>query len=158
MSREVKIIIAVVLIIIVIICCFTLGKKDNKNENEVTNEIVNEIENEVSNEITNNVENEVETNTAVENKVEEVVIENVIEVEPQGTIYETNSDIGTTDKKQEAINLVKEKWGEDDTVTFRCDSVTSGGEYIIAVVSKETATVKNYFKVNLATKSVEVDY
>lgn len=156
MSREAKIIIAVVLIIIVIISCFTLGKKDNKNE--VTNEIVNEIENEVANEITNSVENEVETNTAVENKVEEVVIENVIEVKPQGTIYETNSDIGTTDKKQEAINLVKEKWGEDDTVTFRCDSVTSSGEYIIAVVSKEAATVKNYFKVNLATKSVEVDY
>ena len=158
MSREAKIIIAVVLIIIVIICCFTLGKKDNKNENEVTNEIVNEIENEVSNEITNNVENEVETNTAVENKVEEVVIENVIEVEPQGTIYETNSDIGTTDKKQEAINLVKEKWGEDDTVTFRCDSITNDGEYIIAVISSQSATVKNYFKVNLETETVEVDY
>ena len=54
-------------------------------------------------------------------------------------VYEENSSVGTTDKKQEAIALVKQKWGEDDTVTFRCDSVSNNGEYIIAVVSKETA-------------------
>lgn len=156
MSRNAKIVIAVVLIVIVVVLCCTLGGK--KEDTNTTNETsVNNIaeENVVE-------ENEVDTNTMeneVENEVdEEPIIENVTELEPQGSVYETNSDIGTTDKKQQAIDLVKEKWGEDDTVTFRCDSVNSKGEYVIAVVSKETATVKNYFKVNLNTKSVEIDY
>lgn len=157
MSRNTKIVIAVVLIVIVVVvlCCTLGGKKEDTN---ITNETsVNSIAEENIVE-----ENEVDTNTIeneVENEVdEEPIIENVTELEPQGSVYETNSDIGTTDKKQQAINLVKEKWGEDETVTFRCDSVNSKGEYVIAVVSKETAIVKNYFKVNLNTKSVEIDY
>jgi uncharacterized membrane protein YfhO len=156
MSKNAKIIIAVVLVVLVIvICCFTFGKnKDKENdldsENTVTNEVV---------EIAENVTNETESNSVVENEVvEEEIIENVTEVKPQGTVYESNSNAGTTDKKQDAIALVKEKWGEDPTVTFRCDSVSNNGEYIIAVVSKESASVKNYFKVNLATKTVEIDY
>lgn len=156
MSKNAKIVIAVVLVVLVIvICCFTFGKNTDKendldSENTVTNEVVeNEDE---------NVVNEIESNTVENEVVEEEIIENVTEVKPQGTVYESNSNAGTTDKKQDAIALVKEKWGEDSTVTFRCDSVSSNGEYIIAVVSKETATVKNYFKVNLDTKTVEVDY
>lgn len=160
MSRNAKIVIAVILVIlVVVICCITFGKSNNKakdanNENIVSNEVVVDNEN-TANEIEeNSLENEV-----VENEVvEEPVIENVTEIKPQGTVYESNTDTGTTDRKQDAIALVKEKWGEDSTVTFRCDSVSSNGEYIIAVVSKESASVKNYFKVNLATKTVEVDY
>ena len=129
-------------------------KKDKKenDQNTITNEVVENLveDNVIENTITNEV---VETK-----KVEEPIIENVTEVKPQGTVYESSADTGTTDKKQEAIALVKEKWGEDSTVTFRCDSVSANGEYVIAVVSKETASVKNYFKVNLKTKTVEVDY
>lgn len=153
MNKNAKIIIAVVLVILVIIiCCFTLGKNkenDVKNESIVTNETVETVA---------NIANEVETNSVENEVVEEEIVENVTEVKPQGTVYESNSNAGTTDKKQDAIALVKEKWGEDPTVTFRCDSVSNNGEYIIAVVSKETATVKNYFKVNLSTKTVEIDY
>lgn len=156
MSKNAKILIAIVLVIIVIvICCITFGKCKNKdisdnNENIINNVIENNsiVENEINN---NNI-----TNQLVEE--EEPVIENITEIKPQGTVYESNSDTGTTDKKQQAIALVEEKWGEDNTVTFRCDSVSSDGEYIIAVISKQTASVKNYFKVNLSTKTVEVDY
>lgn len=156
MSRNTKIIIAVILIILVIvICCFTFMKKDKDDTKSNENVIANETA--IENIVENSVVNEIVENKIVEEK-EEPIIENVTEVKPQGTVYESKTDTGTTDKKQEAIGLVKEKWGEDSTVTFRCDSVSSKGEYIIAVVSKETATVKNYFKVNLKTKTVEVDY
>ena len=157
MSRNTKIVIAVVLIVIVVVvlCCTLGGKKEDTN---ITNETsVNSIAEENIVE-----ENEVDTITIeneVENEVdEEPIIENVTELEPQGSVYETNSDIGTTDKKQQAINLVKEKWGQDESVTFRCDSVTTKGEYIIAVVSKNGSGVKNYFKVNLEKKEVEIHY
>ena len=146
------VIFAIIIILVVVVCTL----KNDKKETNITNEIVEE--NIIANDIYS--ENKIDENKAeeVENKVEEPIIENVTKVEPQGTVYESNSNVGTTDKKQEAINLVKQTWGEDDTVTFRCDSVNSKGEYIIAVVSKESASVKNYFKVNLNTNTVEVDY
>lgn len=146
------VIFAIIIILVVVVCTL----KNDKKETNITNEIVEE--NIIANDIYS--ENKIDENKVeeVENKVEEPIIENVTKVEPQGTVYESNSNVGTTDKKQEAINLVKQTWGEDDTVTFRCDSVNSKGEYIIAVVSKESASVKNYFKVNLNTKTVEVDY
>ena len=159
MSRNTKIIIAVILVILVIvICCCTFMKKDEKESKTSENIINNET---VENLVEANVSDNTVVNEVIENKVvekEEPIIENVTEVKPQGTVYESKTDAGTTDKKQEAIALVKEKWGEDSTVTFRCDSVSTNGEYVIAVVSKESASVKNYFKVNLKTKTVEVDY
>ena len=155
MSKNAKVIIIVILIIGVIVCCMTLGKNDSEENSET------DIENIETNNVIENtaIENEVLNNT-IENEVveEEPIVENITEVKPQGAVYETSTDAGTTDKKQQAISLVKEKWGEDNTVTFRCDSVSTNGEYIIAVVSKESASVKNYFRVNLSTKSVEVDY
>lgn len=155
MNSNEKIAIIVFIAIIALIVVFCTFKDNGENKNLV-NEVIEEniIENSID-------ENEVDENVVeneVENKVEEPIIENVTKVEPQGTVYESNSDIGTTDKKQQAIDLVKQTWGEDDTVTFRCDSVNAKGEYIIAVVSKDAATVKNYFKVNLNTKTVEIDY
>lgn len=114
------------------------------------------------------------TNTAVENEVENEIVENKVEntevkdmqdgdekLETKDfttSVYESSSEVGTTNKKEEAISLVKAQWGEDNTVTFSCDSVTQDGIYIIAVTSKERAVVLNYFRVNLATKTVEIDY
>ena len=150
MSKNSKIVIAVLLVIaVILICVFAVPKKDGEeviNNTQETENVVNEVE------------NKVEENTVVGNKVEEPVIENKTEVPEQGKVYEENSDVGTTDKKQQAIALVKDKWGEDSTVTFRCDSITNDGEYIIAVVSSQTASVKNYFKVNLEAGTVEIDY
>lgn len=157
MDNKIKIIIGIVAIILVItICAVTFGKKENIEE-------VN----------SNTVENSVTTNTEVENKIENRVIENkvenatktpVVEDEKLATedfstsVYENNSDVGTTNKKQEAINLVKAQWGVDDTVEFSCDSITKDGIYIIAVTSKERAVVVSYFRVDLAAKTVTVDY
>lgn len=161
MDNKVKIIIGIVAVILVItICAITFGEK--KNVEEVNS---------------NNVENSVTTNTEVENEIQNTVVENevkneiknevkkpIVEDEKLSTedfsnsVYENNSDVGTTNKKQEAINLVKAQWGEDDTVTFSCDSITKDGIYIIAVISKERAVVVSYFRVDLATKTVTVDY
>lgn len=157
MSKNTKIIIAVILVIFVIIlCCISFGGNNDKTNNTNEQEFVNIVEENIIEE--NVISNESNTDNVINEVEEELVIENVAEIKPQGTVYESNEDIGTTDKKQDAIDLVKQTWGEDDSVTFRCDSIESNGVYIIAVVSKQTASVKNYFKVNLNTKSVEIDY
>lgn len=131
----------------------TIGNENYVDETVIAaqnteNEIV---ENEtVQNTIENVTTNVVETNTT------EVQTENTTAVNDVKNAYE--ADLGTTDKKQEAIELVKKTWGEDSSVVFRCDSVSADGKYIVAVVSLDTASVKNYFKVDLNTKTVEVDY
>lgn len=156
MDNKVKIFIGIVAIILVaVICAVTFNKEESTNEVNS-----NTVENSVTN---TEVENEVQ-NTVVENKVENTTKTPVVEdkkLETQdfsNSVYENNSDVGTTNKKQEAINLVKIQWGEDDSVTFSCDSITSDGIYIIAVTSKERAVVLSYFRVDLDKKTVTVDY
>lgn len=159
------IILSVCAIMIGVICAVSFYNKDSaenvnaEEENIVDNSVVEEniveentiAENTIIEENTV-VEQNVVSNELVENKVSE---ENTKKIE---TVYEQDNDVGSTDKKQEAINLVKQKWGQDDTVTFRCDSVTSSGEYIVAVVDKNGSGVKNYFKVNLEKNEVQIHY
>lgn len=157
----VLVIVAVIIAIIAGNATFKLTKKDKKDDNtNVANETSNtstivakySLDNEVVYDMTMpEDENLVDTNTKTEPNTGTSVV-------PSSAIYETNPDAGATDKKQEAIELVKKEWGEDSTVSFRCDHVTETGEYMIAVTSLETATVKNYFKVNLENKTVEVEY
>ena len=162
MKKKIFIIVITVIIMLVAIFAIFFSKKNNSENITDDNTILeNEIEIENVNE-----ENIIEENTTQENTIEEsnsVDQENTIPSKPEeiqtyntataiqetSSIYEADSDVGTTDRKEEAINLVKEKWGEDSTVNFMCDQVTSNGEYIIAVVSLETASVRNYFRVNL---------
>ncbi len=175
MSKKNKIIICIVIIIAILaICVFAYEKTNNKKEenaveqeNIVQEEIISE-----ENTVDNVVQNEVVENVVIDNVVDDPVEEVQVAQAPQETttlpestsvyqsegIYEGDSDAGTTNKKEEAIELVKQNWGEDSTVTFTCDSITTDGEYIIAVTSLETATVRNYFRVNLSTKSVTVEY
>lgn len=108
--------------------------EENIVENEVSNEIVNEIKNEVNNKVSNTSKNNVTTNTTFAPAVPAV-----------------------TDKKQEAIELVKKEWGADDTVSYVFEYIDEKGEYVIAVKDKSSATVKYYFRVNLETKTVELD-
>ena len=168
MNKTIKIILSIICVIAlfigVVFATFKLTAKDievnnQPEENKSVTETIIDEENAVNE---NNVEpeNVIDEDNTVQNTT--VVPENKTnpkptDVVPSSAVYE-NSDVGTTDKKEQAINLVKAQWGEDSTVTFRCDSVTSSGEYIIAVVSSETASVKNYFIVNLDKKTVMVDY
>lgn len=154
----VLVIVAIVLAIFAGIATFNLTKKDNKQAeantvNETNSTVVARYE--LTNEVQYSIQMEddvlPDTNTTTEPNTGTSVV-------PSSAIYETNPDVGATDKKQEAIELVKKEWGEDSTVSFRCDHVTENGEYMIAVTSLETATVKNYFKVNLENKTVEVEY
>ena len=88
---------------------------------------------------------------------ESEVVTNNEEEETKAVAPEDDRE-GTTDRKQEAIELVKERWGPDNTVSFRCDTVTARNEYIIEVVSRSSAEVRNRFKVNLVTREVEIYY
>ena len=152
------IILVIFIVAIVLTYNFVYDKMQKQilaDENVVNNTVVQDSKkNEVENIIID------DTNSIEKTKIpKETEKESIVDEKTTGTaVYEEKSDVGSTDKKEEAINLVKQKWGEDDTVTFRCDHVSNNGEYVIAVISKDSAKVKNYFRVNLENKSVIVDY
>lgn len=158
MKVKIAIIVVCVILVVISVCAVIFNKKENNNNN-LNNEI---MENNIQENETN-VENILEENT-VKNEISEPTEPIKTEpntgtsVVPSSSVYESNSDLGTTDKKQEAINLVKNYWGEDSDATYRCDYVDSNGEYIIAVSSLQTASVKGYFRVNLDKKSVDIEY
>ena len=163
MSDTAKIVCAVILVVLVVILCATTLTTNNEVTKDSLNNTLKEenvaVDNDFANEhndveAKDEVENSIDTKNIIEN---EVILDTIVNSNTQNNVYESQTDVGTTDKKQQAINLVKEKWGEDDTVTFRCDNI-SNGEYIVAVVSKQTASVQNYFRVNLEKQTVTVDY
>ncbi len=162
MDKKKKIVIAIFIIIIaaltVTLCALEMNNSKKEN-NEAQENVVNEIieENVVSENEINNVVNSTD-NENLNNEITSSISNPPNTVYQSDEVYNSNSDVGTTNKKEEAINLVKQEWGEDSTVTFSCDSVTTKGEYIIAVTSLETATVKSYFRVNLENKTVTVEF
>lgn len=162
-------------VIFILVCIFIIGitfymihdiqNKIDLNDNSMSIEDRNEDEN------SENIEIEKTEDT------EEVIIENTVPFEElseeekkeidQKLSSKENTVINEstlpakpaiTDKKQKAIELVKKKWGDDDTINVVFDHVNENEEYIVAVRDKSTATVKYYFKVNLDKETVEVDY
>lgn len=148
----------VICILIVIITFWMLSDIRSKVDNELynTDDIANNTDEEfevTENEISNEVENIV---NEISNEAN--IIENTQNNVTNQIVPEEDIEEGSTAKKQEAISLVKQAWGEDNSVSYRCESVNSNGEYVVAVILKSSGSVKAYFNVNLETKKVEIDY
>lgn len=138
----------IVIYILVIIAIITLGVVVGKNlvetkktvpvisENKNQNKIESNIKNEIKNEVSNIVENE-------NIEAEETVEDNEKKEEPKTDL-------------EKAIDIVKNEWGEDDSVYFAEDMKTEQGDYIICVRDNETTDALAWFKVNLEEGSCEV--
>lgn len=150
--------ICVLVVVFTFVLLFDMQKKaseiaSTKNSNEVNTENVvdNTNTNTSTNTSTNVVENEAEENTTTNNIPSNVTA-------PQNAVTSGDDDRLAESKQSQALELVKQKWGTDSKVYFTNESVKSNGEYIVAVRDKSTTEVKQYFKVNIDTGSVEVDY
>jgi hypothetical protein len=143
--------ICVVVVIVTFGLLFNMKSKVANVENVIDNTTLNTIEENVVDE-ENTVENEV-VNEVVETE-NTVTQENVVSNE----INSSDEDRYSESKQEKAIQLVKEHWGDDDTVYFTNESVKSDEEYIVAVRLKSSTAVTNYFKVNINTGKVEIYY
>jgi len=122
----------------------------------------NITESEKNEELNGSEEEKIENETKESNRKE-----NVVKDEEKGqeqvvtnTSSEKNSNKGTytagaTDDKERAIELVKAEYDGSDEFNFVFDYINEDGEYVIAVKEKETALVKQYFRVNLENSTVE---
>ena len=163
MNRKLKIIIPIVCVAVVGITFYFIFDIKNKVEdiNYGTNniEVDNEVENEIMEEIDTLEENVVEdynkTDTSKTNTTEATTSVNTTSV---GEEISEEDDAYSNNKLEEAKSLVQKAWGEDDSVYFTTEGVNSEGLYMVAAREKSSTNVRNYFKVNLETKKVEVDY
>lgn len=158
-KNYIKIILPVICVVVVIVTFVLLFDMKNKTENNInTNNITSEnlVQNNSQNEIIpENIideENTVPevTNTAIENTIENMVVEN--------EVISNDNDKFSSNKQEKAIELVKKHWGTDNSVYFTNENVRSNVEYIVAVRDKATTEVKHYFKVNIETGTVQIDY
>lgn len=152
--------ICVLVVVLTFVLLFDMKNKaskiaDSKNANEVNNENV------AHNTNTNTVENIVDENSVKNETVENTNTTNTTKEEiktPQTAVTSGDDDKLAENKQNQAVELVKQKWGSDSKVYFTNESVNSKGEYIVAARDKSSTEVKNYFKVNIETGTVEVDY
>lgn len=70
---------------------------------------------------------------------------------------ETTEDLAGTDEKEKAITLVAKEWGEDSSVYYTNEGISSG-LYIVAVRDKSNTSVKMFYKVDVKNNTVEVDW
>lgn len=147
-------IICIVIVVITFVLLFDMKKKAGNNEDSNNVNTENVVENTNTNIIEENiieentVVNETETNTVVDDN------ENTVTSE----VVSNKDDNLSADKQAKALKLVKEHWGEDDSIYFTNESVASNNEYIVAVRDKSTTEVKQYFRVNIETGKVKVEY
>ena len=166
MKKYFKIIFPIFCVLVVIITFYMIFDIQGKVEeiNYGTNDIkVNEI---------TDVNEESKEEEIEDYLVENEVLANTAEVSTENIIKDTNNVKNTTIKEEvaeeddsfsktkldQAINLVQKAWGKDNSVYFTNEGINSDGLYMVAVRDKASTAVKNYFKVNLDTKNVEIDY
>lgn len=139
---------------------FDMNKKiEEKNYN--VDDINNEAENNTSND-ENSVDNE---NTNSENASNATANNNSTNNNSSNNSKNTSTSVSenkepvgnltdSTDKKEQAINLVKKNWGDDNTVLFDC-YVNSNDEYIVTV-SSTSGKVISYYKVDLEKGQIDL--
>lgn len=167
MRKYLKFIVPAVCVIIVAITfymIFDLSKKaeeQNNNNAENTTAILDNTAN-TTNTVTNTADDQetenyyndimVTTNTANTETTENTT------VSEDDIISDEETDALSATNQKSAVELVEEYWGEDDTVYYTNEGVNSDGEQIVAVRSKSSTVVKQYFRVNLSTGEVELDF
>lgn len=158
MARKIfKYLFPILCVLIVVVAFVLIFKIKNKVENSMYDtEKIEEVESE--SEITENtaVLNE-ESTEPVLNEIGNVVENTTNTVENDFVPEDVTIEEGSTTKKQEAINIVKKKWGANQNVTFKCEGTNSKGEYIVAVRNL-AGKIEAYFNVNLETKEAMYTY
>ena len=139
-----KILYFAIIVALIIAGIFVAKQILEKEDTEQTS--TNTIENaNKTNEENQLEENNLETNNTDENNVVENEVTN--NTEP-GEIQET--------PEEQAKQLVKDNWGEDDAVYFSYDGKDENGRYIICVREKETTKALYWYYVDLETGTFDI--
>ena len=138
---------------------FFYSANKEKEKNEITQEVNTENIQEESNVVDEEKENIIETTNNVSENVivEEPVAQNVPDTSNQIIGKEeaetASENVGLTEEEK-AIELVKEKWGAQDTSVVYAVANREGNIYMVSVTNKETTAVLAWYQVNMQTEEV----
>jgi len=147
----------IIILVIVIVAATYLGivlseeniQETNKNLDTVANNVI-------TNSIVNNsINNTIENNNIVNdiNNTVETTTENII-TDKEEKPYE---EIETENKKiEKAVQIVKEHWGEDNSVVIQYDGWQHEGKYVVVVRDAQTRNTKFEFYVDIETGKYEI--
>lgn len=114
-----------------------------------------------TNVLNTNINTNTNTNTNTNNnntsKINTSVIDTSNDNKTNTHTEETTDDLSYTDDKEKAVALVADEWGEDSSVYYTNEGVSSG-YYIVAVRDKSNTSVKMFYKVDVKNETVEVDW
>lgn len=141
MDKKVKISIIVLIIVMLIVAVVITAYYVLDNKNQLEN---------MTNDVSQNILNNEQENAILEVVNEIQVIQNVSvnATVPSDSNVVTGSE---EDLVEKAINIVKQDWGEDDTVYFDYAGIDNEGRYVISVHNKETTQVLEWYNVNTTT-------
>lgn len=149
MNKKIVIIVVIIVVFIGIFTAVKISKDERKTQTVYSNkaEEAENVENEIANEANNEIiENETVNNVPDEEKDEDEDINTNKETQAM----ETNKD--------KAIRIVKNDWGEDDTIYYSYDGFDSNEDYIICVRDKATTKALCWYHVNVETETFEIKY
>lgn len=157
MEKSTKIIIAVLILALIILGVFIVTSKNDTEQVGNDNNNISQS-NEVKDAV-NWIKNEVNNTEKTEN---EDKVENVINNNEEKLDDETDNNNKTDEKpsseeinNQKAIDMVKNDWGEDSSVTFKIDEQTEDGKYVICVVDKNTTKVLVWYDVDIKNNTIQ---
>lgn len=163
MDNKKAMVIFVVIISVMVTLIIMSHSQKEKTKNKTNNVSVN-VQTQNIQEETNRVKNEVESentldikNTTTQNEVNATSVKEEVakQQEIQGEEEMSNDASNEEDKSEKAINLVKEEWGEDDTVYYTLDN-QSGSIFNISVRSKATTMTLAEYEVDVNSNTVNM--
>ena len=135
-----KILYVVIIVVLIIAGIFTAKKITEKNDTKQTS--------------ANTLENTNKTNE--ENKLEG---NNTVVEEPEKDDVEENNVAEGKDEnapEEQAKQIVKDNWGEDNTVYFSYDGKDENGRYIICVREKASTKALYWYYVDVETGTFDI--
>lgn len=145
------------LLIVLGVVVFQIKKweeEENKIEETATNQ-TNIASNQNLVENQTEVENVVEENTIQEENTTNEIVQNQTQTQVQGQEEENSEEEPEENEDEKALRLVREEWGEDDTVYYTIDN-QSNNTYYISVRSKTTTATLAEYEVNVTQETVEM--
>lgn len=164
MKKSVKIGFPIACVVIVGGTLIALANLQNKAE-ELSSK---KLENKVVNSVNQVTETKIKISNTSEYDYEQIKINENIN-QSVNKVNKNNISKNSTNKveekeetkkvsdKDKAIAMVQAEWGSDPSVYFTSEGV-SKGYYIIAVRDKSNKSVKMFYKVDLQTNTVEIDW
>lgn len=160
-KTKIIIIIAAIIILILLVVVLTVKLVNIKNSKEDTPTINTNsmIENDINNIANENIQN---------NNIDETEKNNINENNINNNSYNSNQQTSMEeidnesiqiqeDKKEKAIKIVKENWGEDEKVYFSFDSIDNNGKYIVSVRNRISTEAICWYTVDVETGNFSIE-